>query len=206
MKIIVIIFSVAFVFPAQQQYYNESIVGSQKIKSKSFYIEPFSRIFASFGQIELDPEQSSNFVIVQGDENILNEFSISTFCDTLYIDPKNPLNQIFPSSLKISVGINDYSKLSLAGSAFYKFVSQYTGDKFCLEMSGQAGCTMDCNVNELEVVVGGDSRLSCAGKATQYEVLIYDNALVDISKLLGQLVYSKRDGNAQFANLSIVKK
>ncbi len=206
MKIFVIIFSVAFVFSAQQQYYNESIVGSQKIKSRSVCVESFSRIFASCGQIELDPEQSGNFVIVQGDENILDEFSVSTFNDTLYIGPKNPAKQLFSTNLKISVGISDYCALSLAGNAFYKFVSQYTGDKFRLEMSGQVGCMMECNVNELEVIASGDSRLSCAGKANVYEVLMYDNALIDVSNLLGKLVYSKQDGRAQFANLSVAEQ
>lgn len=48
-------------------------------------------------------------------------------------------------------------------------------------MSGQAGCIMDCNVNQLEVIARGDSRLSCVGKANVYEVLMYDNALIDVS-------------------------
>lgn len=206
MKIFVIIFFVPFFCSAQQQYYNECIVGSQKIKSGSVYVEPFSRIFASCGPVELDPSQSSNVVFVQSDENILDELSISTCNGTLYIGPKNPSRQLFLSHLKIFVGIYDCNKLSLAGNALYRFISEYTGDKFQLEISGQASCIIECNVNNLEVIASQDSRLSCAGAAKKYEVLMYDNALVDISKLLGQLVYSKQHGKAQLTNLSVTEQ
>lgn len=130
MKIFVIIFSVSLICCAQQQYYNESIIGSQKIKTKSVYVKPFSRIFASCGPVELDPEQSSNVVLVQADENILDELSIAVWNDTLYIGPKNQSKQLFPNHLKILVGVYDYEKLSLSGNVFYKFISQHTGKNF----------------------------------------------------------------------------
>jgi hypothetical protein len=154
-------------------------------------VDPFLRIFASVGEVQLDPMRLTGSVFIAGNGRIIDSLAVETYNNTLYIGPKNPSNKIISNNLTISVGINSYLNLSLAGSALYRFSSTLQADQCSLELSGQAACEMYCNVKELAVKISGSSALTCEGNAENYRVLMLDHAAMDNAKLKGNLALIK---------------
>jgi hypothetical protein len=199
------VFFANFIFPSDQ-YDTEML---QRILSRmpekklmTVLVQPFSRIFASVGTVRLDPMRSGDSVLVEGKENIIDSLTVATYNKTLYIGPKDPSNTIISDNLTISVGINSYLNLSLVGRALYRFSSTLQADKFSLELSGQAACDMYCDVKELEVKMSGSSTLSCTGNAESYQVLMFDNAKMDNTKLQGTLTHLIKRGKAEFEDFA----
>jgi hypothetical protein len=186
-----------FIFCSAPRYFQSEVCGEGKTKEKTFHVGPFSRIFASAGTIQLDPTKSSSEVTVEGEENVLAELSVSTYGNTLYIMPKNPLTKLSPKVLIACVGIANYSSLLLGGNVHYYFNDVLKAQSFYLELFGEASCKVLCDVKELQLKVTEDTRLVCEGKADLQEVLIYDRAQCEIVKLLGRLHYHLIDGQAK---------
>jgi hypothetical protein len=192
-----VIFSINFLFSSDEQHPVSSyeklpeypIFACGSIINAKLTVDPFSRIFASFGTISLDPTIEGGNVIISGEENVVEALSIATYGDTLYIRPFNPLWTILSLRLKISVGIANYSTLCLTGKGKYIFDNQLSVPQLNLELSGQASCKADCNVKELRVKMSDTADLVCTGKADQYELLMTGKSSSDLSKLQGRCAY-----------------
>lgn len=146
---------------------------------------------------------STQSVILEADDNLMDNIKTEVFGSTLKIETKKPIRNA--KSLKVYITVATMKRIDVSGAVNIQTQTKFTQDALSLEISGATDAKLDLAVQKLEVNSSGGCDLKLSGYATNFA--IDGSGAVDIKAydMLSEVVSIEISG-AGNAQVSVTKE
>jgi hypothetical protein len=137
--------------------------GSGNVIRQERHVSSFNAIDVS-GAFDVYLSQgSTQSVIVEADDNLMNLIKTEVKGNTLEISNKEPIGHA--KSLKIYLTVTDLKEIQLSGAVNIQTQTKLKVDDLSIDVSGATDSKMDFDVQKLKVDCSGGSKLHFSGSA-----------------------------------------
>ncbi len=157
-----------------------TVVGSGHVISESRTVPSFTGVeLQGSADVKVVPGRAQS-VVVEADDNIVPLIETTVRSGTLVISNKPNTNIMSPNHIRVTVTMNNPSRVVLGGSGDMN-VSGVSGPDLTVELSGSGGVTVTGTADQVTIALPGSGNINCeALRAKSATVTIMGSGTVTV--------------------------